>query len=539
MLNISAKLIGAQSTEVPTTPTSWLALQIFNTYRLVLVTVLFSLYTFKYQTLDDSLSLVPSNLATLLISYFIVTILFFIFAAIKKPNFLLQVRIQVYIDVIVLTCFMHAGLTDRLVLGILINAAIAGGSVLTAGRVSIFFAIVAGLAIISENVITQYELQFNVAKYVDVALLGITFFATAILAFGLSKKLRLSEEVARQKSLEVTALQHISQQIIQKLNSGVIVLNERGEIDFMNNRASYLMGCQGEIKGCLLKTISVSLANYLRQWNIDKAKRQEPLLLSGSDTRVNVEFIQLQDHHLNKQLVFLQDIALAAQQAQEIKLVSLGRLTASIAHEIRNPLSAIKQAAQLLAESVTIVKSEQRLIEIIDANTNRVNSIVRNILDISRRDKTHLVRFQLKEFINDFIKDLIDTKQLKADAITVVVNNDKLEVTFDRMQLEQVLMNLCENSLRYVNVTKPGPLISLRFGIDPESSYCYLDVIDNGNGVEADKIINLFEPFYTTEVTGTGLGLYICREICEANLARIFYVDDADVNGYFRILFYS
>ena len=231
-------------------------------------------------------------------------------------------------------------------------------------------------------------------------------------------------------------------------------------------------------------------------------------------------------------LVFLEDASAMRQRAQQLKLASLGRLAASVAHEIRNPLGAISHASQLLAES-SLDESEHRLTQIINENSERMNAIIENVLHLSRRKAAEPKTVELRPWLVDFVQSFGATGALSGVEVDVQVQPPQLDVVVDSSQLQQVVWNLCENSLKHAGVP---PRLELRGGFNADAYRPYLDIIDNGNGIAPEVAEHLFEPFFTTRSEGTGLGLYIARELCEGNKASLNYIPMAD-GCCFRITF--
>ena len=232
-------------------------------------------------------------------------------------------------------------------------------------------------------------------------------------------------------------------------------------------------------------------------------------------------------------LVFLEDAAALTQQAQQLKLASLGRMAASIAHEIRNPLGAISHAGQLLSESNNLDGSEQRLTEMIRENSIRMNVIIENVLQLSRRKPAEPKILALHSWLHEFTLNFADGNQIRPDSIRVSVEPGDLQVRADPSHLYQVVWNLCENGLRHCN---GEPVITIEAGISSGTQRPFLDVRDNGDGISVERVEQIFEPFYTTRADGSGLGLYIARELCEGNKATLDYVP-GEKGACFRISF--
>jgi two-component system sensor histidine kinase PilS (NtrC family) len=231
------------------------------------------------------------------------------------------------------------------------------------------------------------------------------------------------------------------------------------------------------------------------------------------------------------------DMAAMAQQAQQLQLASLGRLSASIAHEIRNPLGAISHAGQLLAESENLDVNDERLTQIIAEHSRRLNTIVENVMSVSRRKPSQVELFNLKDYVERFIKDYIVGHGINKDNITVDIKPVSTMVRFDTGHLHQILNNLCQNALHHSKQVKDLPRVIISGGRTETEPRPYLDVYDKGPGIADDFIEQIFEPFFTTETSGTGLGLYLSRELAEGNQAHLNYIKDDDGKGRFRITF--
>ena len=236
-------------------------------------------------------------------------------------------------------------------------------------------------------------------------------------------------------------------------------------------------------------------------------------------------------------LIFLEDTSLLAERVQQTKLASLGRLSASIAHEIRNPVGAMSHASQLLVESSDIGPEEERLTDIIRVNGTRVSQIVENVLALSRRDKTQPERLQLKPWIEEFAEEFVQTLELYEGTVTVLDKAPETEVRMDLTHLHQIVWNLCDNAVKYASATAGGISVELDCGRLEGTGRPYLEIADRGPGIDAEKIEQIFEPFYTGEDGGTGLGLFISRELCECNGATLRYQQRDGGGSVFRVVF--
>src|SRR5690554_942255 len=235
-------------------------------------------------------------------------------------------------------------------------------------------------------------------------------------------------------------------------------------------------------------------------------------------------------------LVFLDDNTVVAQQAQQLKLASLGRLTASIAHEIRNPLSAISHAAQLLVESEHFPDQDRRLTDIIQQHSKRMNRVIETVLELSRRRQSDPQLVDLTIWLAQFVRDypLVNPS---TDIIECEFEKEGILTRMDPNQLNQVLNNLCQNAFRYSGPAGTPRTIWLKLYEHPHSELPTLEVIDHGPGIDERHVSQVFEPFFTTESSGTGLGLYISRELCESNQARLEYEKLEPRGSCMRIVF--
>jgi two-component system sensor histidine kinase PilS (NtrC family) len=223
-------------------------------------------------------------------------------------------------------------------------------------------------------------------------------------------------------------------------------------------------------------------------------------------------------------------------RVQQSKLASLGRLSASIAHEIRNPVGAMSHAGQLLAESEALTEDDLRLTEIIRTHAERVSHIVDNVLQLSRRESSRPEQFLLRPWLEDFADEFSRTLELQEGELSLGDVPGDLDVRMDPSHLRQVLWNLCDNAVKYASETG-GILVELQAGWMQRTGRPYLEVLDHGHGVESDTVDKIFEPFFTARKGGTGLGLYISRELCELNRATLVYQARATGGSIFRIVF--
>jgi two-component system sensor histidine kinase PilS (NtrC family) len=287
-------------------------------------------------------------------------------------------------------------------------------------------------------------------------------------------------------------------------------------------------------------SFSAPLAERLHRWRaFGDDVGGTTIVMGGKDTGPSIapHFAALGPSRNEGVVIFLEDTSLIAERVQQTKLAALGRLSASIAHEIRNPLGALSHAGQLLAESPSIAPAERRLTDIIRVNSRRVSHIVDSVLALSKRDKTHPQRVRLCTWAKDFAKEFTQTQELYEGAVSVHTDGEELEVEMDRTHLHQIVWNLCDNAVKYASKTAGAIAVEINCGRVEASGRPYLEVADRGPGIPPDKVEQVFEPFYTGQPGGTGLGLFISRELCERNGATLRYHARPDGGSLFRVVF--
>jgi len=415
----------------------------------------------------------------------------------------------------------------------LILVSVAAGSFFLVLKNSLFLAAIASSGVVYTELISSFG--SSSASFLRAALLGVSFFAVTILIQYILNRVRISEELAKEHAESVIDLQHINEQVIQRMRTGIIVCRLDGHIKMINQSAITLITNDASINN--MDRVPDILITKIGYWRKTKANQLQTLRFNPKlpDTQISISSLQGTDN--SDLLIFLEDSSQIKQQAQQMKLASLGRLTASIAHEIRNPLGAISHAAQLMSESTQIDPTDLRMIEIIENHTQRMNSIIENVLQLSRQSRSTPELFDLGVWIEQFKAEYFESHpQCSID----IQCPDNLQIRFDQSQLQQIVSNLVTNGLRYSAAYSKEERVEIQAGILNANDQPYLDVIDFGPGLTEEQKEHIFEPFYTTENSGTGLGLFICKELCEANQSRLEWVpltQETNTGCRFRILF--
>jgi two-component system sensor histidine kinase PilS (NtrC family) len=418
------------------------------------------------------------------------------------------------IEIAAVVVLMHSSGGASSALGYLLLVAAAAGGMLLRGQIAFFLAALATIAVISETVYRAITdtLPSNSNAFFSAGILGALIFISAIIFQYLTKKILTSNEEALSQANNAAHIQKMAQQIVERMRTGIMVLDKENKITMFNNAASKLLGLGHNSSPQL--SGSPELQEKVEHWQRTH-KNPTPILHADSDSNdeVKVNFAKLDQDQNTHTLIFLEDNRAINQQAQQLKLASLGRLTASIAHEIRNPLAAISHASQLLSEDSNLPASDKRLVEIIGSHTKRVNQIIENILQLSRRRISNPQTIRLDEWLPKFITDYSASKSAKEKPFIDCIASDPIQAKFDLGQLQQVLTNLCDNGLRYSQPPENCPHLVLEAGIDTSTQQPFIKIIDFGSGISKENLAHLFEPFFTTENTGSGLGLYLQRTV--------------------------
>lgn len=514
---------------------NWKLLRYFNAYRLALSGLASALAVSKLDVAPFG-SQSPALFLAAALLYFAVSVLAVALIHRRPGDFEVSASALAFIDIALLTLLMHAsgGLSSGL--GLLLIVAVAGNGFMLAPRMSVFLAAIATLAVLIENswgFLVHEPLASE--NYPQVGMFGVALFATAAISYFLSDRLRATEALAQSRGADLVDLEQINDMIVQRMHAGVMVIGASGDIRTVNKMARSFLALDDLPEGTTLMTAAADLAREVDDWRRNPSGHKRKLLRTSSGYVLLPRFMPVGAHTDSGVVIFLEDTSILRQQAQQLKMAALARLTASIAHEIRNPLGAISNASQLLGESLAASDQNRRLLRIIEDQGRRMNVIVENVLQLGRRDRVRLVRTDLRAWLERFVSRYCDTIGLPRAAIQLRAE-DGLTVCVDPDQLDQVVSNLCQNALRHSPPFSGEPLIDLTAARLPETRV-YLDVVDRGSGVPAEIADNIFDPFFTTTPRGTGLGLYIAKELCEGNGGRLEYQAGEPVGSRFRVTF--
>lgn len=464
--------------------------------------------------------------------YLVLNILLVVFLEnIRRPAQLFGLAL---VDILLLCGLFYAAGGVASPVGNLLIVSVAISNTLLRRRIGLLIAAIGALGIVGLSFLQSFDHPLSANDYLQAGTLGALCFAGSLMVQGLIRRLEISETLAEQRASEVVSLEALNALILQRMRTGILVLDEQRRIQLANHSARTLLA-QSPLEGQLIDEYSTALVERLNLWLNNPALRPQSLKIAANGLELQPSFIALEQSPNRQTLVFLEDLAQISQQAQQLKLAALGRLTAGIAHEIRNPLGAISHAAQLLQESEELDGADRRLTQIIQDHSQRMNRVIENVLQLSRRQQSAPQRLDLAPWLTQFVAEAREQAG-ERQRIHLRIDSGDFRTLMDPGQLTQILDNLLRNGWRHSAQLHDPAEVWLTLFVDRESQLAVLEVQDNGPGVAPDQQSHLFEPFFTTSSQGTGLGLYLSRELCESNQARLDF-KPRQGGGCFRITF--
>ena len=399
-------------------------------------------------------------------------------------------------------------------------------------RTGLAVAVIAGLSLLLLHLPAAQSGEPLLHFTAEMVMFCVSYLAIATLTGILGKQMRASEALAEQRGSQAANLAEINELIIRRMRTGVLLVDGEGNIKLANEAALLHLGHAGEGRR-LLAQAAPELAARLQRWLLTQQSGSSPLQLSPELPQVLPRFARLlaDDDQI---LIFLDDTELASRRAETLTLATLGRFSASLAHEIRNPLAAISYATQLLEESQEIPEADRRLLEIIYQQTRRMNGIIESVLSLARRERAQPEHVELCSLARQFVAEYQQNHPLEHDTLEVRTPSFPIQGLIDRQQLLQIMTVLVHNALIYGRKPNAPARVTLHVHRD-EQHAPLLDILDSGPGIPEAVAQQLFHPFFTTSSHGTGLGLYIAREICLANQGDLLYIPLPAGGSCFRI----
>ena len=472
-----------------------------------------------------------------------VTMFYLVFAVVmlllaRQERWLVPlVLVGACVDIVVasLATYCLPDATAGIAMLLLFNVAAAG--LLLPSRLGIGIAIFASLAMTVEYASNFFGAASTNRPLAEVIMFAVSYLAVGYLASQAGQRARSSQALADQRGVEVANLFEVNELIIRRMRTGVLVVDAENRIKLANEAASLLIGDgsggdNNSPNGVHLPQVAPELARRLDQWRNGWQNNDIPLQLSPDQPEVQPRFARLLAGS-ELSLVFLDDSSVVSRRAESLTLTALGRFSASLAHEIRNPLAAINYAVQLLEESKSIIDGDRRLLQIIHQQCQRTNGIVESVLGLARRERAKPEHADLNTYVRRFVDEYQQSMSIETDSLETVIGAKAVPALVDLRHLQQIITVLVQNALNYGRL--PGESARVRIRVFQIENRPMIDVLDRGPGIPEGVAAQLFRPFYTTSEHGTGLGLYIARELCRANQANLEYVPVPGGGSCFRI----
>jgi two-component system sensor histidine kinase PilS (NtrC family) len=503
---------------------------IYNMYRVILPTILLITYVSNSGT-----GILGILAPTLFVQSNIFYLIFGIVAlllnrnreSLASTNSYKVITLLIDVFIITLIVFTSGGVLSGLALLLLVSIAFA--SIVLRGRVSTFIAAIASLAVLYCEFYLSLSLDEYTNQFLQAGILGLILFGSSLSIQSVNNRAYQAAVMADEQASSIVDLEKLNNEIIHRMRTGIIVVNRNNEVISINSAAQDLLSTILEVEivnGKELFILPALLQSQIENWRANQLDLGEPLEIPNSPVRLQTNFAYLDQEDDADILIFLENQLRMMQRIRQTKLASLGRLTANIAHEVRNPLGAISHAGQILNESESIADEDRRLIDIILTHSDRVSRIIQDVLDASRHKDLAPTSINLKPWLEQFV-DHYKKSNENCDEISLSIQPSDIELKVIPGQLERVLTNLFDNGLRYSKKACGEATLKIDVGLqssEKEGTMSpYIKVIDQGHGLSEEDETQLFEPFHTTESSGTGLGLYISKELCEANHATLEY----------------
>lgn len=442
------------------------------------------------------------------------------------------------VDIVCITLLSDASGGMSSGLPLLLAITVASSAVLISNRtVATLVAALTVLAVLGDTLRLMSTTNTGIKALFPAGLLGLLFFIVSGIVQLVALRLGRVEALARERASDIYRLQRLNEQIVQNMQTGILLVDSLNRARVLNAAAGRLLDPSRPIaleQGRALADYSGALSERIEKFRRSGEQIGSPFAAQGDGAEIVARFHSLEGGEEHQILVFLEDYRPVAAYAQSLKLSSLGRLAASIAHEIRNPLGAISHASQLLDESPGLADDDRRMVDMVLTNSQRVNDIVESVMQISRREPPKLEMLKLVDWL-EWYDERYRSARDNPGSLNIEYVDPSARVLIDPEHLERVLDNLVNNAMRHSELATKNCSAELRVRVDRSKRECVIDVYDDGQGVAEADVPRLFEPFFTRSPGGSGLGLYLCRELCELNQARIAYLPTSDGRSRFQI----
>lgn len=499
----------------------WRSLYYLNLYRLVLSAILVTLTIFTSR-LALNIAQYPAIFASTAIVLSVACGISFFLIRRGQPSFHLQAHFQVSLDLVVYFFLLVSSGGIESGFGVLMIVTLAGAGVLFPTRETLIHATLGTFLAFAAQLISYFGGLAEARSFATVGIQALGMYGVGFAIATAAQRLRETSEVARRRKRDLAALNEISRQIVDLAAVGVAVVDDLGKLKLLNSKARELLGVSENSDPVDLGEVLGEKGWTDRSGNSGNGPLNKPRALLLGRSTVNVTSRDFEGGTIH----FFEDLSEIQQRAAQQRLAGLGRLAAAVAHEIRNPLSAIIQASDLLPEAVELSSETKELIRIIVSQSERMDRTVRSILDIGRHMEVQRDTIALGDWLAVFSREFAESEGLDIKKIVLDLTIDtKTRVNSDH--LYQILSNLCQNAIRH-GTEVDGATVKIKLSHSSDSATVYLDVINRGSPIDHDEMEKVFEPFYTTHSRGTGLGLFIARELCEVNGLELDLLNEAD-----------
>lgn len=504
----------------------------FNLYRLLealfYAGMVFSPFTAEW----TRLAFPALGQATALV-YLILAVLWLAFADQLRRHQTLGIAAALVLDVVAASLVMFAISGGGVAIPMMLIVNIGVGALLLQPRSAFALAALAVIGVMAPLVHGQLTGAASQGD-VEALVVSVAYLIIVGLSNRLGRHMRAAEALAEQRGADLLNLEQVNDLIIHRMKTGVLLVDNVNRILRINESAWHLVGNPAPDQR-ELGNVAPELSRRLYHWRTHGRIDQTAVALADDVPEVIPRFTRLSPQDDSYALIFLDDTSLFSRRAEELTLASLGHLSASIAHEIRNPLAAIRYSAQLLAESPALGTEDQRLAEIINNHCTRANDVIENVLQLSRRERSRPEGVDLNAWILAFVTEYRQGNDLGDDQLRAITHSRAVEAMVDPQHLHQLAWNLVQNALRYGRQPGEPARVSVVARLASDKGPPLLEVIDRGPGIPPKVATQIFEPFYTSHEYGTGLGLYLARQMAEANQAALEYVRIAGGGSCFRV----
>jgi two-component system, NtrC family, sensor histidine kinase PilS len=526
-----------------TTPSdlAWRVIGLLNLYRVLVPLLLLARQSFTGSGWEITTAR-PELFASACITYCTAAILLVIARRLHWSSLRIVALVNAVVDALAIGLILYASGGVASGLAILVVLPVLTLTVLAGRRDALLIAAVAALAILAQQVAVGLTDAAPVTDYFTAGFFGAVLFLIAVATWPIADRLRDSEALVRRQEVDLANMAQLSQYIVQHLRESILVIDAQDRVRLINESAAQILGDHSAYPGALLGEASPRLLFVLESWRQDigshgaVSSSVQTFVAADGARVIRAHFAPLGVTSPGPLLIFLEDTSLMEEKVQQAKLAALGRLSASIAHEIRNPVGAMSHAGQLLAESPNLQSDDRRLTQIIRSNADRVSAIIENVQRLSRREKARLERLPLGAWTEEFHEEFCETMQWPRTRLSVQGASSEIDVRVDPDQLRQIIWNLCENALKHAIGDDPQQIIEIRFGRMTSNARPFLEVMDRGRGISSELAERIFEPFYSGG-QGTGLGLFLARELAQSNGATLLHEPRPGGGSVFRLVF--